>query len=115
MNAMKRAHEIRKNAAIRFKCKKSEILFSLCLKMAWEEIKTGEKMIGEIYATLCNSNGEEKFSMDMCVVDENKTSVKITGFGKNRDKSYWIKKQAMKFEGKSRSGIRMYSIKIDWL
>lgn len=41
MNAMKRAHEIRKSAAKKFNCKTSEIIFSLCLKMAWNEIKEG--------------------------------------------------------------------------
>lgn len=41
MNTMKRAHEIRKIAARKFNCKVSEIVFSVCLEMAWE----GEKLM----------------------------------------------------------------------
>ena len=41
---MKRAHEIRRNAATKFNCKVSEIIFSECLKMAWSETKGEGKM-----------------------------------------------------------------------
>ena len=34
MNAMKRAHEIRKEAAVRWNCEVKEIVWSECLKMA---------------------------------------------------------------------------------
>jgi hypothetical protein len=39
MNTMKRAHEIRKQAAKKWNCKTSEIIFSICLEMAWAEKK----------------------------------------------------------------------------
>lgn len=42
MNAMKRAHEIRKEAAKKWNCKTSEIIFSICLEMAWAEIKNAD-------------------------------------------------------------------------
>lgn len=42
MNTMKRAHQIKKEAAEKWNCTTSEIIFSLCLKVAWTEIK-GEK------------------------------------------------------------------------
>ena len=44
MNTMKRAHEIRKAAAKKWNCKKSEIIFSICLKMAWTETKENNEM-----------------------------------------------------------------------
>lgn len=34
---MKRAHEIKNAAASKFNCKPSEIVFSICLEMAWGE------------------------------------------------------------------------------
>ena len=34
---MTRAHQIRKEAAVKFSCKTSDIIFSICLKMAWSE------------------------------------------------------------------------------
>lgn len=36
-NTMTRAHEIRKEAAKKWNCKISEIVFSICLEMAWSE------------------------------------------------------------------------------
>lgn len=44
-NAMTRAHEIRKEAAIKFNCEASEFHFCLCLEMAWAEIKGESKMV----------------------------------------------------------------------
>ncbi len=44
MTAMKRAWEIRKEAAVKFECKVMGIDFSCCLKMAWAEIKGEVKM-----------------------------------------------------------------------
>ncbi len=41
---MKRAWEIRKEAASRFNCKLSEIHFSDCLRQSWAESRKGKKM-----------------------------------------------------------------------
>ncbi len=41
MSAMKRAWEIRKEAAAKFGCKVMDIHFGTCLSMAWAEIKNG--------------------------------------------------------------------------
>lgn len=49
MNTMKRAHEIRQEAATKWDCKTSEIIFSICLKMAWSEGK-GDKMEASMIA-----------------------------------------------------------------
>ena len=38
-DAMKRAHEMRREAARKIGCRTSEIIFSLCLKDAWAEQK----------------------------------------------------------------------------
>lgn len=46
MNAMKRAHQIRSEAAEKWNCKVSEIIFSLCLEMAWAETKKENEMNG---------------------------------------------------------------------
>ncbi len=45
---MKKAHEIRKNAAHKFNCPASEIIFSECLKMAWEQVSdiNSERTLG---------------------------------------------------------------------
>ena len=37
---MNKAWSIRKAAACEMKCKVSEVCFSICLKMAWQEIKS---------------------------------------------------------------------------
>lgn len=42
MNVMQRAHEIRTEAATRFNCDSAEIVFSICLEMAWEESRQPE-------------------------------------------------------------------------
>lgn len=53
-NAMKRAHEIRRNAAAKFNCKVSEISMSECLKMAWTEVKNADLFgLFERAAKLC--------------------------------------------------------------
>lgn len=51
MNTMKQAHEIRKQAAKKWNCKPSEILFSECLKMAHK----GESM--KVSSEWLESNG----------------------------------------------------------
>jgi len=43
-NAMKRAWEIRREAATKFNCKVTEISMSECLKLAWAEIKNTVKI-----------------------------------------------------------------------
>lgn len=45
MNTMKRAHEIRREAAEKWSCRTSEIIFSICLEIAWTE-KKENKMKG---------------------------------------------------------------------
>ena len=37
---MNRAYEIKRQAAKKYNCQESEIIFDLCLKLAWEEKKT---------------------------------------------------------------------------
>jgi len=46
-NTMKRAHEIRKKAASKWNCAVSEIIFSICLEMAWAETKKGCDLMNE--------------------------------------------------------------------
>jgi len=48
MVAMKRAWEIRKEAASRLECKVMDIHFGTCLKMAWAEIKGEVRMEAKI-------------------------------------------------------------------
>jgi hypothetical protein len=56
-NTMKRAHEIRREAAKRWNCKVSEIIFSICLKMVWagETIETEVSVIEALRAMIGNS------------------------------------------------------------
>ena len=95
MNAMKRSHQIRKEAAKKFNCKTSEILFSLCLKMAWAETKGIKMEKGkEFHAWVQNMNGEDVYSATITVIEEKETAVKLSGMSqKNADKSYWISKK----------------------
>lgn len=46
-NAMTRAWEIRKEAAKKFNCNMMDIIFNICLEMAWAEIKGGNTMTTE--------------------------------------------------------------------
>lgn len=43
--AMVRADEIREQAAVHWNCKKSEIHFGECLRLAWWEVKVGGQMV----------------------------------------------------------------------
>lgn len=95
MNAMKRAHEIRKEAAAKWNCKTSEIIFSICLKMAWAETKAVKMEQGEeFHAWIQKMNGEDVYSSTITVIEEKETAVKLAGLS-NRDKnrSYWISKK----------------------
>jgi hypothetical protein len=46
-NAMTRAWQIRKEAAEKFNCNMMDIIFDICLKMAWAEIKGDDTMTTE--------------------------------------------------------------------
>jgi len=94
-NVMKRAHEIKREAAKKFNCKESHIIFSLCLKMAWAEIKMGKKTeIGKkYYSWLQKMNGEDVYSAEVTVLEEKETAVKLLGLSsRDTSTSYWIKK-----------------------
>lgn len=56
VKAMRRAHEIRRNAAKRFNCKVSMISMSECLKLAWKEIKEGVKVNDKGFVVFTNRN-----------------------------------------------------------
>ncbi len=58
-NTMKKAHEIRRAAAAKWNCKTSEIVFSMCLEMAWAddegEMEMDRKEIAEEIAAKTGS------------------------------------------------------------
>ena len=54
--AMRRAHEIRKEAAAKYNCKASEISMGECLKLAWKEIKEGVKVNDKGFVVFANRN-----------------------------------------------------------
>lgn len=65
MNAMTKAHQIRKAAAVKFNCKASEIHFGECLRMAHngEEITVEEVVINVVPE---NYPGDPKAAMGYC-------------------------------------------------
>lgn len=91
---MKRAHQIRKEAAKKFNCKTSEIIFSLCLKIAWAEIKENKTMNGtekqikwaeDIKAGMDFDSAKTAFA-------GNKPALKALAFIENIDSAkWWIK------------------------
>lgn len=93
MNAMKRAHEIRRNAAKKFNCKVSEIVFSICLKMAWTQIKEG-KMKGSAKQVAWAEDIKAKLKdgfEDFKARAKNAAADKIIDFIQNQeDARFWI-------------------------
>lgn len=59
MNAMTKAHKIRKEAAAKFNCKVSEIHFGECLRLAHkkEDIKTAAQTLEEITEEIAEALG----------------------------------------------------------
>jgi hypothetical protein len=74
---MAAAHSIKKAAAKKWDCAESEIIFGICLKMAWK----GEKIMGNVIAK-CISTIDR---VDMIIKDEvKKESGLTTKIWKNR-------------------------------
>lgn len=58
-HVMTLAHAFRREAAARYNCKASEIIFGECLKMAWNAVKTRPEMV-ELYINKLEEKKVEK-------------------------------------------------------
>lgn len=54
------AHAFRREAAARYNCKASEIIFGECLKMAWNAVKTRPEMVEQYINKLEEKKVEKK-------------------------------------------------------
>ncbi len=94
-NTMKRAHEIKRQAAKRWNCKTSEIMFGICLKMAWTEKKekiemsAAERMNEKIRDREAKFNGSDKQKklankIKKSMIEEFENGIHINKLGKTQ-------------------------------
>ena len=83
MNAMTKAHEIRKAAAEKFNCKVSEIHFGECLRLAHKEVTTLEQKLEEAATFSCFDEFEieagNKIALELVTAEGKWTVYKLTG------------------------------------
>ncbi len=86
-NTMSRAHEIRREAAAKWNCNVSEIVFSICLEMAWretskmnlKEVVSWELTDGRNASVTIELISQDKVNCDGHVVTVNACYQAITG------------------------------------
>ena len=64
------AHAFRREAAARYNCKASEIIFGECLKMAWNAVKTRPEMVEQYINKLEEKKVEKKAASNKIPTNE---------------------------------------------
>lgn len=93
------AHAFRREAAARYNCKASEIIFDECLKMAWNAVKTRPEMVEQYINKLEEKKVEEKVEEKAAISEINGHKVNEKGFvvfesrnwNYNGDKNTWAR------------------------